>query len=536
MKLKKVGYWIFGSIAVLLLLLIALDFLIDAPLRKYVEREVNHRLKGYTVRIGALDFHVFGFSLDLERVVIVQQANPTPPVAEIRKVGASIQWRSLFRGRIVSDYRFERPVVYLNFAAAQEEIDFSQKKAEAEKKGESKPPERGWQDALKAIYPVKINHFEIVDGDLTYVDNIPMKQIHLRRIHFVAENILNVESAPHVYPSPVRLEANVFDTGRLSLNGKADFLAEPHIGIDTGFAVEQIDLTDLEPLIRHLPIVVHRGTLSGKGEVEYAPETKNIHIEKITLDRTNADYVYKPGPVASAAGDKAAETAKETASTETAPAVLIRLDLLEIKRSNLGFINKGAKPDYRVYIDETELNVTNVSNHLTEGMTEAKLKGKFMGSGNLGANAVFRPQKKGPDLNLAVSIEETELKTMNDLLRAYGNFDVAAGNFSFFMELAVKEGDVTGYVKPLFKNLKVYDRRQDKEKSTFRKLYERLIGGVSNLLENRPRREIATRADLSGRIEDPKANTWDTVVRIIENAFFKAILPGFEKEVSQSKR
>ncbi|MBI3804325.1 MAG: DUF748 domain-containing protein [Nitrospirae bacterium] len=536
MTLRKFSYWFFGSIAVLIVLLIALDFLIDAPLRNYMEREVNHRLKGYKVQIGALNFHVFGFSLDLERIVVIQQANPTPPLAEIKKLTASIQWRSLLRGRIVSDYRIERPVVYLNFAAAQEEINHSQKKSDAEEKGKPAPPDRGWQKAIQTIYPVKINHLEMVDGDLTYVDNIPLKQIHFRKIHFVAENILNVESAPHVYPSPVHLEGAIFDRGQIRLNGKADFLAVPYIGIQTGFNVDQLDLRDLEPLIRRLPLIVHQGTLSGAGEVEYSPQTQTVHIEKILLDQAHIDYVYQPGPAASKSGDKAAETAKEASTTESAPSTLITVDELDIARSNLGFINKGAKPNYRVYINQTELQLTHLSNHLTEGKTEAKLKGKFMGSGNLGANAVFRPQKKGPNLNLAVSIEETDLKTMNDLLRAYGNFDVAAGAFSFFMELAVREGNVTGYVKPLFQKIKVYDRRQDKEKSAFHKLYERLVGGVSKLLENQPRDEVATRADLSGRIENPKSSTWDTIIRIIENAFFKAILPGFEKEVSQSKQ
>ncbi len=535
MRLRKFSAWIFGSLIVLIILLIALGFLVDEPLRRYMEREVNHRLKGYTVRIGTLNFHPIDFSLDLGQIVVTQQANPIPPVAEIRKFSARIQWRSLLHGRIVSDERLEHPVVYLNLPQIEEEIRFNEKREEAETKGNPAPPQRGWQDALKAIYPVKINHFEIVDGDFTYVDNIPLKQIHLQQIHLLAEDIRNVESKPHVYPSDVQFEAKVFNTGQINLKGKADFLAKPYIGIKTDFKLAQINLPDLEPLIRHLQIVVHKGTLSGTGEIELAPKTKVIHLEKITIDQAEADYAYMPTPVDSPAGKQAKQTAKEASRTENEPEVLLNIDQLEIKRSNVGFINKGAKPDYRIYVDETDFRLSHFSNHLTEGRTEANLKGKFMGSGNLGASATFRPLRKGPDLNLAVSIEHTDLKTMNDLLRAYGKFDVAAGDFSFFMEVAVREGQVTGYVKPLFKNLKVYDRRQDKEKSTFRKLYEGMIGGISKLLENRPRKEVATRADISGSIENPQSSTWQVLVRLIENAFFKAILPGFEKDVSSKK-
>jgi hypothetical protein len=87
-----------------------------------------------------------------------------------------------------------------------------------------------------------------------------------------------------------------------------------------------------------------------------------------------------------------------------------------------------------------------------------------------------------------------------------------------------------------FRNMKVYDTRQDHEKSLFHKLYEGLIGGVAKLLKIRPREQVATRTDdISGSLEHPQTSTWQTVINLIQNAFFKAVLPGFEKEIrSQS--
>jgi hypothetical protein len=45
---------------------------------------------------------------------------------------------------------------------------------------------------------------------------------------------------------------------------------------------------------------------------------------------------------------------------------------------------------------------------------------------------------------------------------------------------------------------------------------------------------VATETSISGDIEKPQTSTFETILRLIQNAFFKAILPGFEKEVSQS--
>ena len=80
--------------------------------------------------------------------------------------------------------------------------------------------------------------------------------------------------------------------------------------------------------------------------------------------------------------------------------------------------------------------------------------------------------------------------------------------------------------------MKVYDRRQDKDKSYSHQMYEILMGGVAKLLENRSQEQVATRARISGPLEKPETSTWQIIVELIKNAFFKAILPSFEKEVT----
>ncbi len=74
------------------------------------------------------------------------------------------------------------------------------------------------------------------------------------------------------------------------------------------------------------------------------------------------------------------------------------------------------------------------------------------------------------------------------------------------------------------------------EKSLFHKLYVGLLGGISKLLENRPRGEVATKADGSGPIGALKTSTWQIIPNLIRNAFIKSILGGFEKELSPSEK
>jgi hypothetical protein len=521
--MRKVAYWLAGILGVVLVAVAIAAFLVDEPLRRSMERQINGRLVGYRATVGKLDFHPIGFSIDLENVTLVQEAHPDPPVAQFPRISASVEWSEIIRGRVVANFRFVRPTLYVDRAHF-----------EREAKDDVPVDKRGWQDALAAIYPLKINTFIVVDGDVTYVDaktrEVTTRPLRLRPVNFTARNIRNIQSPDRVYPSEVHLDTGVFDTGRLVLDGRADFLAEPHIGIKADVTLEQVPLAAFEPVARRAHLSIRKGVLGAAGTIEYAPQVKIVHLRDLALDGFDGDWVHTPR--AKATEQKVAQTTRDAAEqAANHPTTLLRADLIRVRRGTFGFVNRAATPDYRVFLANTDLEIRNFSNQRTEGTSTAKLSGQFMGSGRTIVSATFRPEVNGPDFDVNVKVEDTDMRAMNDLFRAYGKFDVVGGLFSFYSELKVKDRAVNGYVKPLFKNVDAYDRRQDAEKTAFRKLYERVVEGVSKLLENRRRDEVATKADVSGPLENPRTSTWQVIANLIENAFFQAILPGFEREI-----
>lgn len=109
---KRWVWWVIGSFVTLLVTAgIVVGFFIDEPLRRYMERNLNNQLQGYTVRITALDFHVLGFSLDLENTLISQNAHPDSPVARFPLLSASVQWRELLSLRLVADFLIDHPTI-----------------------------------------------------------------------------------------------------------------------------------------------------------------------------------------------------------------------------------------------------------------------------------------------------------------------------------------------------------------------------------------------------------------------------------------
>lgn len=150
---------------------------------------MNRHLTDYTVRVGKAYFHPIGLSLDLEDLVLLQNEIPDPPVASIKRLHASVHWTALIKGRLVGDFLIGRPKLYINLKQARKEAE-----------SETTLEQKGWQDALEAVYPLKIDVFSIRNGALTYVDQGPYKPPLRRRdispCHQYSEHFLSGNDLP----------------------------------------------------------------------------------------------------------------------------------------------------------------------------------------------------------------------------------------------------------------------------------------------------------------------------------------------------
>jgi hypothetical protein len=514
----KIAAW--GGAGVILLLLLAFiaSMIIDEPMRQRMQADMNRSLQGYHVELPYLDFNLFGFSVTLENLTLFQDAYPDPPVARFGRLHASVHWRALLSGRLVADFELERPEIHVNL------IQLRQERREA-----VPIQKRGWQGAVNAIYPLKVNLFTVHDGRMTYIDEDPERPLEMSAIFLEAVNIRNVHSPERVYPSEFQFNARVFEHGLAGIEGHADFLAIPHPGVEAELNLEKVDLAYLQPILARHHLFISAGEFGAQGRIEYAPTIRKAHLTNVHLEGVAVDYIHSP-QTAESESQKAERAREVVEEVSNRPGLLLRIDNLRLT-GEVGFVNQAQEPTYRLFLHQSELHVTNLSNQFREGVAEARLKGYFMGSGETEILARFRPENEGPDFDLYLRSMETQMTSMNDLLRAYGDFDVSEGRFSLFTEIHVRDEQVEGYVKPFFRDLAVYDPEQDQEKNLFQRLYEVVIDGIAELLKNPETQKVATIADISGPIEDPESSTWQIIANLIRNAFFDIILPGFGEEV-----
>jgi uncharacterized protein DUF748 len=513
-----------AGLGALVLLIVIASVFMDEPLRVYLERKINKSLQGYSVRIATLHFHPIGFALDLQNLVLVRNEQPDLPVANIPKWTARVDWEALLSGRLVNDQYIERPTFRITRTLAKQETQ-----------DEVPVAERGWQEAVESIYPFKINQVRIVDADLTYLDEaIPARPLRFHHVNVYATNIRNVYSRDQQYPSELFLDGVLFDAGRIRVDGYADFLAEPYMAIKADILVDRVPLGSLIPITGRYNVQLNGGTMSAEGFVEYAPAVRVVELKRLTINGMHVDYVHAT-QTKKAEKERAVATAETTQKIHANEDSHVRIGQIKIVNSEVGFVNEATTPTYRLYLTDAEIDLENYSNQFRDGPALFNLRGKFMGTGGTDITGILRPDTASPEFELQVKIADTQVRPMNNLLRAYGDFDVVAGQFSVYSEMDIDHGTITGYVKPLVKDLDVYDTQQDRDKDLWHKLYEGVIEDVAAFLRNAPRKEVATKADISGQIKDPHTDTLQVVVRLIENAFFEAIHPGFERPAGEDQ-
>ncbi|QPD04518.1 MAG: hypothetical protein Nkreftii_002292 [Candidatus Nitrospira kreftii] len=511
--------WTTISIAMLIAIIFIAAFIADEPLRQYIERSANDAVKGYVkgyhVRIGTLDSHPFTLSVDLRDVVVRREARPDPPLGEIQEIVINSQLAPLLAGKVAADIHLRHPVVFIT----RRHIEAASAKA---KHAERSVP---WQDQVRDMMPFEANLF-VRDGEIRYAGQLSDEPIRMTELDVEAHNLTNRPADAQAYSSELRMSGRLAGHGRMEIEGRANPLAAPLPAVEASIKLSGIRVGDLMPIAGSYNLMLNSGMFNATGRVVQDKRTV-LMLESFLLEDAMIGYVYQTATT-SKQRRQLERGAKQAAKAYRAPSFLFKIGHGKILNSEVGFQNRSGDPDYRIFLADVNADVDNFSNRLEEGTGVVKITGKFMGSGPTVITATFRPETPRPDLDLAVKIIKTDVAALNDVLRAHGNVDTHRGKFALFSEIAVKDNRIDGYVKPLFQDVDVYDPEKDQDKAWSTQIYNAVIGGVTALLENDPRDEVATQSDLSGPVDNPKANTWEIIGKLVQNAFFNVILPGFE--------
>ncbi|QHW00795.1 DUF748 domain-containing protein [Spirosoma endbachense] len=259
----------------ILLALVVLLIIARLLLPYFVLRYVNKTLAdmgGYTGHVEDIDIQLIrgAYQIDDLRVRKIN-GNIKEPFIFIPKTDLSVEWKSLFRGRLVSEVECYNPE--LNFAFSDNEAS-NQTGAEVD-----------WTAFLKKLLPISINRFAIIDGTINLASLItqPRADLSLKKFQGEIRNIRNVEDKDKKLPSPVVASGDVPGYG-----GSMAFSANMNLlkvvpDFDYNLRFSDLQLVKINPLAReYANLDFEQGTMSVYSEMAMLDSKLNGYLKPLT--------------------------------------------------------------------------------------------------------------------------------------------------------------------------------------------------------------------------------------------------------------
>lgn len=213
----------------------------------------------------------------------------------------------------------------------------------------------------------------------------------------------------------------------------------------------------------------------------------------------------------------------------------VRLDEVNVSNGTVTFQSFVSNPRVDLKMTDVNATVTNLTNiQRRRGNRVATLHAtaKILNDAPFETDASFDPLSHFGDFSYQLQVTGIQLTRANALAQAYAGLDFAGGSGDFTMQLEASNGQLDGYAKPIFHDLKIFSWKQDvvqDRKGPIKLAYQALAQGVVSLFENHANDQFATRVPISGRIDDKQLDTPQAILGVLRNAFIKAYAPQLRK-------
>jgi hypothetical protein len=213
-KIKTISRTTLIVIAGIVVLLVVFRLLLPGIVTHYVNKTINS-LPGYAGHVGDIDIHLYHGAYTINDIDIYKvNGNRQLPFFSARKIDLSVEWKALLDGSIVGRIIFNHP--RMNFiegptkATSQTSVD------------------KSWQDKVKELFPLRINRFEIIDGEVHYMapHKKPKVDVYMQNLDAVAENLTNSKDISKSLVANIRATGTVMKSGSFQFNVQLDPFAK----------------------------------------------------------------------------------------------------------------------------------------------------------------------------------------------------------------------------------------------------------------------------------------------------------------------
>lgn len=254
----------------------------------------------------------------------------------------------------------------------------------------------------------------------------------------------------------------------------------------------------------------------------------NIHVESF---KKRASRIWVDSCVLNLVKGQNKESSQLTldeAWIELARKMPLKPNTFIVRSGELHYLELYRKPHIDVIAKKISIRGENLENlkKITDSLPSRITLTAIAEGAQLKSVIKLDKQKQKPEIKATTSLSPMPLKNINDVLRAYTQFDVESGTFSMHSQFHVKNNHINGFAKPVVKKLVLFDREKDKHKPFGKRVKEAAIQLGANILKNNKTEQITAKVEISGNLKNPKVSIWQIILDGLCNAFSNSVVEG----------
>jgi hypothetical protein len=264
----------------------------------------------------------------------------------------------------------------------------------------------------------------------------------------------------------------------------------------------------------------------GRVEMVFHESGPNRGIEATAILRRPVVRVVRTEETGASAPQGPVEGAGEEVREESPFPVAV--SRVEVHDGSAVLLDETVPGEELLRIDALEIvveNFTTVRSRSGGLPAVVSARGRIGRDGEIAAFATLNPH--GEDLDFAgrVQVVRLNLEEVGGYVEGAVGLRPTRGEISAFLEFSVRDGRITGGVKPILEDVEVEaadEGAAEDLKAWFAQAAIELFSGPGK------RDALATVIPIEGRIGSPDADVWQALLGVIENAFLRAVSAGFE--------
>jgi len=205
-----------------------------------------------------------------------------------------------------------------------------------------------------------------------------------------------------------------------------------------------------------------------------------------------------------------------------------RVDRIEVVRGEAVYRDATTKGHPDLGVSRIEVAAENLATRpkLSSGRPATVSLSALLGkSGDLSAFVSVNPFADQLEFAGNAAVRGWKVAELYEFEKAAADVHTPQGTLDVFAEFTAKNGAISGGVKPVLKNVEVRPAKDDLGTTLKAWVADTALDLFSDRVPGR--NAVATVVPIKGRLDDPKAQVWPTVLSVIRNAFVQGISSGF---------